>query len=274
MASLTKGSVTIHEFEELDLKSAMLIECFPTIGLVSTIAASYLVSQMKLELKGTITAPWLPPVAVVYGGRPLPPVRIYGGEKVCGIDGTCDQIFLLMSEFPIPDQGTYPMADALLDWASGHGCREVVSLEGLPKDPPSKDTEPERAEPKSSPPVWGVGATERSRAMLKREKVPEMEAGVITGISGVLLWLAEQRKVDALCLLAEAYKDFPDARAAAGLVRVIDVLLKQIEINLEPLLKQAEEIERQIKHAVESAMEATQSRAAPPPSSPSTGMYY
>lgn len=274
MAGLTKGPVTIHEFEELDLSSAMMIECFPTIGLVSTIAASYLVSQMKLELKGTITAPWLPPVAVVYGGRAQPPVRIYGGEKVCGIDGNCDQMFLIMSEFPIPDNGVYPMADALLDWTAQHGCREIVSLEGLPKEGPSKDTEPEKAVFKPSMEVWGVGATERARAMLKREKVPEMDAGVITGISGVLLWLAEQRKVDALCLLAEAYKDFPDARAAAGLVRVIDALLQQLEVKLEPLLKQAEELERQIKHAVESALEAAQSRSAPAPSGPSTGMYY
>lgn len=274
MAGLTKGPVTIREFEELDLSSAMMIECFPTVGLVSTIAASYLVSQLKLELKGTITAPWLPPVAVVYGGRAQPPVRIYGGEKVCGIDGNCDQVFLIMSEFPIPDNGVYPMADALLDWTAQHGCREIVSLEGLPKEGPSKDTEPEKALFKPSMDVWGVGATERARAMLKREKVPEMDAGVITGISGVLLWLAEQRKVDALCLLAEAYKEFPDARAAASLVRVIDALLQQIEVKLEPLLKQAEELERQIKHAVESAMEAAQSRSAPTPPGPSTGMYY
>lgn len=274
MTSLTRGPVTIHEFEELDLKNAMLIEAFPTIGLVSTIAASYLVSELKLKLKGTVTAPWLPPVAVVYGGRALPPVRLYGGEKVCGIDGTCDQVFILMSEFPVPDAGVFPMADILLEWAQAHGCRDLVSLEGLPKDAPSKGTEPEKAV--ASPPsaVWGIGATERARAMLKREKVAEMDAGVITGVSGVLLWLAEQRKVDATCLLAEAFKEFPDARAAAALLHVVDQLLKVIDVNLGPLLKQAEELEHQIKRAVAAAMDASQSRVAPAGSGPSAGMYY
>ncbi len=274
MAGLTKGAVTIREFQELDLKSAMLIEAFPTIGLVSTIAASYLVSQLKLELVGTVTGPFMPPVAVVYGGRPLPPVRLYAGEKVCGIDGNCDQLFLLMSEFPLPDHAVYPVADALLDWTQAHGCREIVSLEGLPRDPPPVEIAPEQSVPSGPTPVWGVGATDRARAMLHREKVPAMDAGVITGISGVLLWLAEQRKVDAICLLAEARKDFPDARAAAALVQVIDVLLKQIEIDLDPLLKQAQELERQIKHAVNAAVDASQSRAPPTPSGPSTGMYY
>jgi uncharacterized protein len=274
MTGLTKGPVTIREFEELDLKSAMLIEAFPTIGLVSTIAASYLVSQLKLKLVGTVTAPWMPPVSIVYGGRALPPVRLYSGEKVCGIDGNCDQVFLLMSEFPIPDQGVYPVADALLDWAHAHGCREIVSLEGLPMERPDPETKPERVLTGHKPQVWGVGATDRARAMLERQKVPQMDTGVITGISGALLWMAEQRGVDALCLLAEAQKDFPDARAAAALVQVIDVLLQQIQINLEPLLKQAEELEKQIKHAVEGALDAQQSRAAPPQSGPSTGMYY
>lgn len=274
MTGLTKGPVTIHEFEELDLKSAMLIEAFPTIGLVSTIAASYLVSQLKLNLVGTVTAPWMPPVSVVYGARALPPVRLYSGEKVCGIDGNCDQLFLLMSEFPLPDVGVYPVADALLDWAHSNGCREIVSLEGLPMDRPDPETKPERVITGHKPQIWGVGSTDRAREMLKREKIAEMDTGVITGISGALLWMAEERQIDALCLLAEALKEFPDARAAAGLVQVIDVLLKQIDIPLEPLLKQAEELERQIKHAVEAATDAQQSRAAPPQSGPSTGMYY
>jgi uncharacterized protein len=274
MTGLTKGPVTIREFEELDLKSAMLIEAFPTIGLVSTIAASYLVSQLKLKLVGTVTGPFLPPVGVVYGGQVLPPVRLYGGDKVCGIDGTCDQVFLLMSEFPLPDQAVYPVADALLDWAASHECREIVSLEGLPREVDDSPEGHARPVPPKSPSVWGVGATPRARAMLEREKIAQMETGVITGISGVLLWLAEQRKVDALCLLAEALKEFPDARAAAGLVRGLDSLLKNIDINLEPLLKQAEELEVQIKKAIDAAMDASQSRAAPKPTGPSTGLYY
>jgi len=273
MTSLTKGPVTVREFEEVDLKSAMLIEAFPTIGLVSTIAASYLVSQLKLRLVGTVTGPFAPPVAVVYGGRALPPIRIYSGDKVCGIDGTCDQVFLLMSEFPLPDQAIYPVADALLEWAQAHGCRELVSLEGLPREG-TKDPPGAAKALSKPPPVYGIGATERARAMLKRENISEMDSGVVTGISGVLMWLAEQRKVDALCLLCEALKEFPDARAAAGLVRTIDVLLKHIDINLEPLLKQAEELEVQIKAAIDTAMDAKDSRTLPQPSGPSTGMYY
>lgn len=273
MTSLTKGPVTIREFEEVDLKSAMFIEAFPTIGLVSTIAASYLVSQLKLRLVGTVTGPFATPVAVVYGGRALPPIRIYAGEKICGIDGTCDQVFLLMSEFPLPDQAVFPVADALLDWAHSLGCREMVSLEGLPREG-TKDVPGAAKALATAPPVYGIGSTDRARDMLARQKIPELDTGVVTGISGVLMWLAEQRKVDAICFLSEALKEFPDARAAAGLVRAIDGMLKHIDINLEPLLKQAEELEIQIKAAIDAASDASQSRAGPKPTGPSTGMYY
>jgi uncharacterized protein len=275
MPEFQKGAVTIRENEPLDLSSAMLLECFPTIGLVSTIAASYLVTQLKLKLVGTITAPWLPPVAVVYDGKPLPPVRLYGGDKVCGIDGNCDQLFVMMSEFATPDLGVYPLADALLDWAHARGCREIVSLEGLAAETPALESGPERvALPKGHAKVWGVATTERTKLMLEREKVERMEAGVITGVSGVLLWLAAQRGVDTVCLLAEAFKEFPDARAAAELVRVVDALLKVIEVDLTPLMKQAEELESQIKRAVEGAMAAQQSRAVPQSAGVSPGMYY
>jgi len=275
MPDFQKGALTIHELEPLNLDSAMLIECFPTIGLVSTIAASYLVSQLKLKLVGTITAPWLPPVAVVYDGKPLQPVRIYGGDKVCGIDGTCDQVYVLMSEFPTPDLGVYPLADALLEWAHARGCREIVSLEGLPAETPSPESGLERVPiAKGRAKVWGVASTDRTRAMLEREKVETMGAGVITGISGVLLWLAAQREVDTVCLLAEAFKEFPDARAAAELVRVIDSMLKMIEVDLGPLMKQAEELETQIKSAVEAAMEAQKTRSQPQSAGVSPGMYY
>src|SRR5258705_12623904 len=73
MTGLPKGPVTVREFEEIDLKSAMLIEAFPTIRLVSTIAASYLASQLQLNLAAAIPAPLIPPVAVVYSDRPRLP---------------------------------------------------------------------------------------------------------------------------------------------------------------------------------------------------------
>jgi uncharacterized protein len=272
MPTFTRGQITIEETEPLDLSSAMLLECFPTIGLVSTIAASYLVSQLQLTPKGSVSAPWSAPLSVVLGGRPLPPIRLYGGEKVCGIDGNCDQLFVLMSEFPIPDFGIQPLSAAILDWAGERGCREVVSLEGLPREGEDAQDEEEAAHAKAQLPtgaatVYGVATTDRARAMLAREKVEEMSSGVITGISGVIMWMAEQRRMDAVCLLAEAYRQFPDARAAAGLVRIVDGMLKNIAVEIDPLMDQAEQLEKQIKKAVDAAVSAQQARQPPPHSS-------
>ncbi|HEX9709317.1 MAG TPA: PAC2 family protein [Candidatus Thermoplasmatota archaeon] len=270
LTTFTRGQITIEETEPLDLSSAMLLECFPTIGLVSTIAASYLVTQLQLSPKGSVAAPWSAPLSVVLGGRPLPPIRLYGGEKVCGIDGNCDQLFVLMSEFPIPDFGIQPLSAAILDWAGERGCREVASLEGLPRAGEGEGGDEEEEAhahaqvPSGAAKVYGVGTTDRARNMLRREGVEEMSSGVITGISGVLMWMAEQRRVDAVCLLAEAFRQFPDARAAAGLVRIVDGMLKNIEVEIEPLMDQAEQLEKQIKKAVDAAVAAQQARQPPP----------
>lgn len=282
MPAYTRGQLVIEETEPLDLSSAMLLECFPTVGLVSTIAASYLVSQLKLEPKGSVSAPWSAPLSVVLAGTPLPPIRLYGGEKVCGIDGNCDQLFILMSEFPVPDFGIQPLSTALLDWASERGCREIVSLEGLPRFGEDEDDEDEAAAAAAAKAelatgaakVYGVGTTARARKMLQREKVEQMSSGVITGISGVIMWMAEQRRMDAVCLLAEAFRQFPDARAAAGLVRIVDGMLKNIAVEIEPLMEQAHALEKQIKKAVDAAVQAQQARqVAPHTSYASPNMY-
>lgn len=277
MPTFTRGQLSIEETEPLDLSSAMLLECFPTVGLVSTIAASYLVSQLQLSPKGSVSAPWSAPLAVVLGGKPLPPIRLYGGEKVCGIDGNCDQLFIVMSEFPVPDFGIQPLSAGLLDWAHERGCREVVSLEGLPRfgeEGEDEDEVPPAEIPAGAAKVYGVATTDRARRMLEREKVEEMASGVITGISGVMMWMAEQRGMDAVCLLAEAFRQFPDARAAAGLVRIVDGMLKNIAVEIDPLMDQAKELETQIKKAVDAAVQAQRARqVAPHTSYASPSMY-
>jgi uncharacterized protein len=271
MRSITKGQITITEYEDLDLHDAMLVECFPTIGLVSTIAATYLVSKLNLRPVGSISAPWVAPLAVVYDGRPYPPIRLYAGEKICGIDGDCDQVYVLMSEFTLPDFGVQPLAGAILDWAAERGCRDIISLEGLPAAAPASE-EGVPPVPKGPPRVFGVGSTERARKMLEREHVESMGSGVIAGISGTLLWMAEQRGVDAACLLSDAVREFPDARASAALLQIVDGFLKNIDVEIKPLLEQAEALERQIKGAVEAATDAQGSRQPPRPTA-FPGMY-
>ena len=112
-----------------------------------------------------------------------------------------------------------------------------------------------------------MGTSDRARNMLKRQGVEEMSGGIISGVSGVMMWMAEQRHVDAVCLLAEAFRKFPDARAAAGLVNIVDGMLEHLDVEVEPLMKQAEDLEKEIQKAVDAATAGQKPRRPTPFSS-------
>ena len=73
--------VEICNFEEVDLKGATVIAGFPSIGLVSTIAANYLIDALNLKQIGCVTSAQFPALSVVHTGEPLSPVRISAGEQ-------------------------------------------------------------------------------------------------------------------------------------------------------------------------------------------------
>lgn len=272
----THGDVEFHEHEALSLRKAMVVECFPTVGLVSTIAGAYLTRELGLRRAGSVSAPWFPPVAVVADGRPLAPVRIYQGPNACGIDGDCKSLVVVISEMPIPDEGAYALAEALLEWVVARGGRELVSLEGLPvRGIPAHQTQEgvvQVAFEQELPPVQGLATSPRTQEALGRLGIPPLEAGIVSGVSGVIMARAEERDFDALCLLAHAYINFPDARAAASLVRTMDALLKGMVVDIKPLLEHAAELEEHIKRGVEQLVSVT-APGQRKPSEPSPAMY-
>ena len=53
---------------------------FPSIGLVSTIVANYLIDALNLRQVGALDSAEFPTLSVVHTGEPLSPVRIYAGK--------------------------------------------------------------------------------------------------------------------------------------------------------------------------------------------------
>jgi len=256
--------IEIHMYEDVDLSNAMLIESFPTVGLVSTIVASYIVDALKLRRVGAIMSKHFPPAAVVVAGQPSPPMRIYAGPKVCGPNNECDQVVVLTSEFTVPDEMQLPLAQHILDWAAERKVKIIVSVEGTGvSDEEKPDDEPE---------VFYACSTEATCKYVEKFKAQPMKMGIVSGISGVILYLGQIRGLDAMCLLAPAHMQFPDARAAARLIRLIDDMLPMVEIDTKPLLEEASKIEKNIQEALEMMRKGLESRKRVG-ELPQTGMY-
>ena len=248
--------VRIHLFKELDLRDSILIDGFPSVGLVSSIVANYLVELLDLEQVGVVDSSRFPAVALVKGGVPLHPVRIYAGSQERG--GRTVVIFI--SEFQPAATMIKDIADAVLDWAEAKECSLLVCPEGLIMDRESGSQEGLR--------VYGVGSTAATTAMLKDSEVPIFEEGVITGVAGVLLNEGRKRGFDVISVLSEAHPDFPDARAAARVIETVDKVLLKMGLDTKPLYEEAGRIEQQLKSINRRALEVE-----PPEESRSTSMY-
>ena len=234
-------AIQIIEYKQVDLSNAVLIEAFPTVGLVSWIAGHFLIDQLQLVEIGAVISRYFMPAAIIHKGIPSPPVRIYAGKKVCGPSGSCDQIVIIISEFMPSVDIIKPLGDAILAWAEKKNCKYIVTLEGTHALDPKK------------PKTHGVASTQQMKDLLKKYNIDETQEGMITGITGVLLYEGVRLNRDVLCLLAEAHTSYPDSRAAALLVEALDAMLPEIELNTEPLYKEADDIEKKIRTFIKQA---------------------
>jgi uncharacterized protein len=229
--------IQIYELKRMDLRGATVIDGFPSVGLVSSIVANYLINALNLTQIGIMDSTYFPTVALVRDGQPMNPVRIYAGSKVEGRD----QVVVFISEFQPPPNLIKGIAATVLDWAQDARCNLLVCPEGLIVDAETVEDDDRQIE------VYGIGSTDKSMDMLRSHRVTIFEEGVITGVAGVLLNEGRKRDFDVITLLSEAHPDYPDARAAARVIETIDKLLLHTELDARPLYEEAERIEMQLK---------------------------
>lgn len=235
--------IRFHEYRKWDFSNSLVLTSFPTIGLVSTISGSFLVRTLKMKLVGAIVSSGLPPVALIHEGRASPAFRIYSTSQECGPDNKCDQLTVVLSEF-MPRLGAIELLAAkVLNWAEEKEIGLLVSLEGLNSPVPLV----------GDPKVFGVGSTARTRKLIKEYELEPLKEGIVSGFPGVLLYQATMRDQDVLTLLAETRADFPDARAASRMLEILGKMVPNLKIDPEPLLKEAELIEKQILESIENA---------------------
>jgi uncharacterized protein len=229
-------AIQIYELRRMDLRGATVIDGFPSVGLVSSIVANYLINALQLVQIGIMDSPFFPTVALVREGRPMNPVRIYAGGKM---DVEEDRLVVFISEFQPPPNLIKGIAATVLDWAQDQRCVQLVCPEGLIVDREAGESREVE--------VYGIGSTDRSNELLKKNGVAMFEEGVITGVAGVLLNEGRKRDFDVMTLLSEAHPDYPDARAAARVIETIDKLLLHTALDAKPLYEEAERIENQLK---------------------------
>jgi uncharacterized protein (TIGR00162 family) len=217
----------IEEQKKVQLKNPLLIEGFPGLGMVGSIATKYLVKQLKAEKIATMYSPHFPYHVIVNekGG-----VRLLRGEVyVWRNDETQnDFIFLTGDSQPQTIEGQFEVANAILDFAEEKKVKTIITIGGY------------RNEFEGFPKIVAVSTTPKLYEQAKKAKASPSEAGTpIVGTAGLLLGLAKFRKLDALCLLGETKGYLPDPKTAKSIIEVLGKLL-EIAVDLKGLDKEIE----------------------------------
>lgn len=234
--------IVLETFEKVELKDALVLVAFPTTGSASSIAAHYLVKHLALPLVGHVVIPEMTGVMAVQDGRATSALRILGGETECKLDKGCPRIYVVLTELALPPLVTVRVADGLLNWARQGGAHLVLSLEGVI-----------RAEGDETPDVFAASAQADVLEELKKRATPAMERALIGGVTAHLVLAGAARGVRTGALLVEASRDHPDGRAAAALIESLARVMPEVPIDPKPLLKEAMELEAQIRQTQQSA---------------------
>ncbi|MCW4016675.1 MAG: PAC2 family protein [Candidatus Bathyarchaeota archaeon] len=218
----------IKEFEKVELKNPILLEGFPGLGMVGSIATKYLVKHLNAKKLAVLHSPHFPYHVIVNkkGSARLLRGEFYFWKNEAGEN---DFIFLTGDSQAQTIEGQFEVANSILDFAEAKKVKTIVTIGGY------------RNEIEGTPNVVAVSTTPAllERA-LKANAVPSESGTPIVGTAGLLLGLAKFRRLDAVCLLGETRGYLPDPRTAKSVIEVLQGLLG-ISVDLKGLDKDIEQ---------------------------------
>ncbi|MCD4799015.1 MAG: proteasome assembly chaperone family protein [Methanosarcinales archaeon] len=212
----------------LSLENPIIVEGFPGIGLVGNIASQHLIDELDMEYVGSMESKYFPPIAVLFNGIINMPVRIYQSKD--------HNILTVISDIPIHPTISYEVSKVLVDWAQSINVKEIVSIAGI-------------ATMSSEEKVFGAATNDDMLNRIK-DHVEIFQVGTISGISGSVMTECFMRDVPAMSLLGETNSPNPDPRAAASVIKVLNIIY-DLPIDTDNLMEQAEQIEIELQKLAE-----------------------
>ncbi|EHP87361.1 proteasome assembly chaperone family protein [Methanotorris formicicus] len=208
--------------KEIDFKNPIVIEGFPSVGLVGSIAAHQIIKNLKLEYIGYFDTPEVPPINLVEEGVVYPSIRVYGKED----------LIVLFSDVIIPPIVVHSLSDKIVETLISINPQVVISLGGLATGKSEK--------------VYGIASSKDLLEIFEKYEIPILKFGMVGGVSGSLMVKSNNNKIPAIGLLAETVGIRPDPRGASNLINVLNRIYN-LNVDVEELIEEADKIDEKIK---------------------------
>ncbi len=217
----------VVQTKEVSIANPLMVCCFPSAGVVGTIAANTIIDQFKMEEIAHVRSKYMPSAAVFLDGRLRHPFRIYASVE--------KKLIVVTTELPIAEEGMYAVSSALLDWAAEVGVKETVVLDGIPVQGLPTDRK-----------VLYAAEEEKLADLIKDEKMEILSKGIITGIAGSILSETLCRSMVGFALLTPAIAIIPDPEGAIQLIEALNRLY-HVDVDIHELQESAENIRKKME---------------------------
>jgi len=218
-------------------KRPVIVEGFPGFGLVGTIACEFLVDNLNTELIGKVLLEDEPAMVAIHKGKIIEPLSISYNKKY--------NLMIIHSISATPGS-EWKISDIIISIAKELNAKEIVSLESV-----------------NSPNIMGKPKTfyysnDKAREKIfKSFKLDPLKEGIIMGVSSAMLLKVD--KIPMSCIFAETHTTLPDSKAAAEIIKILDMYLN-LKVDYKPLLETAKQFEDKLKGILQQTKQTIENR--------------
>ncbi len=203
----------VKELVKPELRSPIMVEGLPGLGLVGKIAVRHLVKELKARRFGFLYSPHFPYFVIVGKKGSVRLLRgtfyFWRNEK-----GASDLVLFTGDSQAQTIEGQYEISDRVLGFAKQCGVKLIVTIGGY------------RMEAKGKPKVVAAATNQELLARaLKAGAEISPTGSPIVGTAGLILGLSHFSGIEALCLLGETRGYLPDPQSAKSVLEVLQGLL-------------------------------------------------
>lgn len=220
----------------MNIKDGVVLDGFPSAGLLNAIASECLIRSSGTELFAVIDSPEFPPLSIISNSMPHFPARLHVNEGL--------KVAFFISEFNIDPRMQSTIGKKILEWTMQNECKLIVSAAGIlgPKQNSGENTSTI-----SEQNIFAVTSTPSAANIAKANNFIQLQSGTIGGIPATLLNEGSLLGLDVIVLLVNTMPDAPDFRASALISNAVTKLVPGLSCDIASLLGEAETVENKIK---------------------------
>ena len=231
---------------ELPKNPTTLLLGLPGPGLIGSMAMTYIVHALKMDLIGEIESS---PASIVFidNGQIIGPVRIYKKDKT----------FAVLSDIPIDYDNVVDFTESVIDFSKRNNIDLIVFISGI--HVPDRNV--------SNLKTYGLVTQEKLEKTLYDNEIPKFLSGVISGPDAAILTQLKNSTIPTIALHTECNYFFPDPDAAMQTIKTLSHIMKT-EIDLTEFKKQIDYLRLQNRQLMEETLNVLQAQREQPTTPP------